>query len=317
MAITTTGTLTQEFVDALSAEMIPKPDDQYPFWAGLNPYAPYGPGSVRGSNVIKMNQPALVGGTMSETARRLTEGTDITTTPIAITEGQFSMTVREYGGPHDGSVVAPLGVTEFLRERAAKDLLADLGGKLRRDYIRWRDAVVRDIALTTTTSILADPAATEANIVAAKAASAAWLARVRKQLATNLIPPLPSTGRWIGYITSKDVMELATDTTIAAAKQTRDDHPAITGYVTTVHGIDLFEATYMPTKGVGSGGAVTGYQSIFIGTLPTQGYYQGKSVSVRRNNNDDFGRKDLLAWVSHEAYGALDINAAAVRGLTT
>jgi len=316
MALTTTATLTQEFVEALSMEMLPKSDDKYPFHASGLCYEPYSPGSMRGANVIDIQQPVLVGGTMTEASRRLTEGTDLATTGIAITETRFQLTVREYGGPHDGTNVQPLGITEFMLKRASHDLLTDLGGKLRRDYLRWRDAVVRDLALGTTSLVLSDAAATEGNIVVSKPASYAWLTRVRKKLADLLIAP-QANGRYTGFVSTKDYADLLNDADVKTAMVYRDDAMQFSGYIGTVCGIDLYEVTYMPTKGVGAASAVTGYQSIFFGVNPPLGYYEAMGVSPRVSTNNDFGRKQLLAWVSHEAYGALDINNFVVRGIST
>jgi hypothetical protein len=316
MALTTTATLTQEFVEALAMEMLPKPDDKYPFFDAGMLHQPYSPGSLSGANVIDIQQPVLPGGTMTEAARRLTEGTALATTGLAITETRFQITVREYGGPHDGTNVQPFGITEFLLKRAAHDLLADLGGKLRRDYLRWRDAVVREMALATTNAVMSSPSLAEGAITANIAASYAMLVRVRRALANALIPPL-ANGRYIGFVSTKDYADLLADADIKQAMATRDDAPVITGYIGTVCGIDLYEATYFLTKGVGAGQAVTGYQSLFFGGIPFIGYYSGMPVTPRVSTDNDFGRKQLLAWVAHEAYGPLDINNACVRGIST
>lgn len=317
MALNTTATLTQEFVDALAMEMLPKPDDTYQFFSspGLI-HEPFSPGSKAGTKQILMNQPAFPGAGFAEADRRTTEATRYAGgTPLSITETQYPLVLREYGGPHDGVGPVPIGLSEFLIKSATSDLVSDVGGKLRRDYLRWRDAVIRDLALGTTSLVTADGTA-EGAITAAKKASYEWLTRVRKTLKQKLVPA-GANGRYIGFLDPKDVTDLLNDADVKQAKATRDDAPVITGYIGTVAGFDLYEATTFPTKAVGAGGAVTGYQSFFHGTIPGIGHYTHQAATPRVDKNDDFGRMFLTMWFSEEAYGECDLDNAVVRGITT
>jgi hypothetical protein len=326
MAITTSS-FTQELENALLAFLVAKPDDRYGLFDVVSKeVAP--PGSIQGSKTIHVDQFNWTGssGTFDESSRRLTDGTDISGTPVGMSAGQFTLTLREYGGPHDSSNVAPLGITELMLSIATHDLAAKIGPHLLRDYRRWKDAVCRDICLTSTSYMTggSSPSSTnEGTVTSGQKATFAWLTEVAAMLKTNLAPAMPN-GRYMGFISPRHTKELLQDSDVKQVFQgggaLRQDIPTINGYVGTLAGIDLFELTTIVTKGVGSGSAVTGYQAIFCGDrdgLPCCGHYDHLAVTPRVNKNDDYGRKYLTIWKEHAAYGALDVNTACVRGITT
>src|SRR6266576_7152655 len=110
--LTTTATLTQELFDMIAAEMLIKPDDEYLFLREAVPM----PGTIEaGAKTVQFNQPVLPTGSYDETSRRLTDGTDIDAGLIDISLSTQIMTVREYGGPHDGTAVRPFAITDRLK----------------------------------------------------------------------------------------------------------------------------------------------------------------------------------------------------------
>src|SRR5688572_6654520 len=103
--LTTTSTLTEELFDMIAAEMLIKPDDEFMF---LREVVPQAPSSIdAGATTIQFNQPELPSGTYTESSRRLTDGTDIDSGLIDLSMGSVVLTIREYGGPHDGTAVRP------------------------------------------------------------------------------------------------------------------------------------------------------------------------------------------------------------------
>ncbi len=305
----------------LLAYLVPKPDDAIQvFDSGLmTPVAEQG--SVKGSTTLHVDQFGFTGsgGTMTETARRLTDGTDVSGTPVGMSATQYALTVREYGGLHDGANVAPLGITELMLDTATHDLAAKIGPHLMRDYRYWRDQVAIGLALTTTTywTAGATPSNTnQATVTAGQKASYNWLTEIRANLAGNKIPGF-GNGRYRGFIQPRQTKELLQDADVKQAMATRTDAAQIVGYIGTLAGIDLYEATNLGTTGIGSAGGVTGYNALFYGAFAPCGYYEHLGVSARVNKNDDYGRKYLTIWKEHAAYGALDVNTMAVKGWST
>ncbi len=321
MAITTTSSFTTELENMLLAFVTPKPDDQLSiFTSGLvTPVA--APGSVKGSTVLHVNQFGWTGsgGTFTEAARRLTDGTDVSGTPVGMSATQYTLNVREYGGPHDATNVAPLGITELMLDVGTHELAAKIGPHLLRDYLYWRDLVALNLALTTTSYWTAGTTPSnsdQATVAAAEKASYSWLTEIRANLAANKVPAF-GNGRYRGFIQPRQTKELLQDSDVKQAMATRPDGAPITGYIGTLAGIDLYEATNLGTTGIGAGSAVTGYNSVFFGAVAPIGMYQHMPMTPRLNKNDDYGRKYLTIWKEHAAYGALDVNTYAIKGFST
>lgn len=321
MAITTTASFTQELESMLMAFTTPKPDDQLSIFASGLMGEVASPGSVVGSTTLHVNQFGWTGsgGTFTESARRLTDGTDVSGTPVGMSATQYSLTLREYGGPHDASNVAPLGITELMLGVGTHNLAQKIGPHLLRDYMYWRDQVALGLAMTTTSywTAGATPSSTnQATVTAAQKASYTWLTEIRANLASNKVPTF-GNGRYRGFIQPRQTKELLQDSDVKQAMATRPDGAPIVGYVGTLAGIDLYEATNLGTTGIGAGSAVTGYNSVFFGAVAPCGYYQHMGMTPRLNNNNDYGRKYLTIWKEHAAYAALDVNTYAIKGFST
>jgi hypothetical protein len=327
MAMTTVDALgTDEFLDILNAEMLPRPDDRY-IWDLMGCMKEYeAPKGVATSAVtdkkLLVNKPTFIGAGFSEAARRLTDGTDVGIgNPLGLDYDQFGIQVREYGGPYTAggvNAVTPIGITEFTSERSLQNIAEEIGEKLRRDHVRWRNAVCRDLCLASTTVVLADSAAAEGNIVAGKGISWEFLRRLRKSLEDLLIPPFPN-GQYRYAIGTNDEANLYLDADVKDALKRRPelDEAFKVGYIGSVLGFDFVVDTTMPTKAVGAGGAVTGYQGVAHGAIPCIGHSTALAPQARRSELTDYGRKGLFIWKSHEGWGTLDLNNVCVRTITT
>jgi hypothetical protein len=277
-------------------------------------------GSVQGSTTLHFNRFDFVGTeTYTTASRALTDGTAISGTPVALSAAQKTLNVQELAGPYNGTAVAPIGITEGMLKMSMHSLAERIGPALMRDYKRFRDAVVRDLALASTVYVTggATPSLTnEGAIAAAQAATYAWLTEVRQQLADRKVPPFANE-RYRGFIQPRHTKELLRDADVKAAMNTRPDAAQIVGYIGTLAGIDLYEWTFIPTKGVGAGGAVVGYQSIFFGGIPGVGLYQHEAVSVRVKDDTDYGRQLNTVWKEFAGYADAWASDVIVRGITT
>jgi hypothetical protein len=322
MALTTLATLTQELETILATYLVPKTDDRLGFFeSGIcGEVAPAG--SVSGSNTLHFNRFDYVGTeTYSTASRTLTDGTAISGTPVALSAAQKTLNVIEFAGPYNGSGVAPIGITEGMLKTSLHDLASRIGPALQRDYKRFRDAVCRDICLASTSYMSggATPSSTNEGTVTAggQKATYAWITEVRQALADKKVPAFGANGRYRGFIMPRHTKELLNDSDVKAAFNTRPDAAQITGYVGTLAGIDLYEMTFIPTKGVGSAGGVTGYQAIFFGEIPGCGMYQHEPVSVRVKDDTDYGRQLNTIWKEFAGYADAWASDVIVRGLTT
>ncbi len=302
MALTMTTGLTQELFDAIAAEMLIKADDNFTF---LQQVAPQAPSSIEaGAKTVTFNQPDLPTGVYTESGRRLTEGTAITTASKAITMSTKTLTFREYGGPDVSGTVTPFGITEKMLKMAKHDLISLLGSFMRRDRNKWLNQVRMDDMLTTTNVVTPDGSA-EGAIAAGVPASAAMLRALNKKMKDQLVPTFPD-GRWKLIITTQDEKSLKADLEINAAfREFAAANPIInSGQIGVYEGFQIYVDTLLSTAAVGSGGLVTGYQGLAYGP-----YHLGHGVimepSIRRADDTDFGRQERILWVSLEAFGLL------------
>lgn len=314
MAITSTTTLTQEMVDLLSAEMLIQTDDVYLFHGNGPIQFPDAEASEPGHLVLLFNRPVLPTGTYTETSRRLVDGTDVNTDGIAIAETQVGLTVREYGGPHDGTKVTPFNVTRFLKSRAKHNIVAQIGAFLRRDRERFLDVTTMNLLLAATIVVTPDGTA-PASIAAGQAASVAWLRRLNKAMKDNKIPPFPN-GRWRLVIDSADEASLKADAEYREAyRYFVGQNPLFSGHVATCEGFDIMSSSMLPTTLVGAGDSVTAHQSVAFGPYGI-GHGRALEPEVRTGDATDFGRKESVIWYSQEAIGTLYADLL-VRGITT
>lgn len=313
MALATSATLTQEFVDMLSAELLPREDDRYPFYEN-GPIMKQDDEATQPGKVILFDRPVLPTGTFTEASRRLTEGTAIGTDSLAVTMDQVSLTVREYAGPHDGSAIKPFGITEFLKKRAKHDLVGLIGSHMRRDRIKFLDQTIMDLLLAATT-VVTPNGVTEAAIAAGQVATASWLRALNKTMKDALIPTFPN-GNWRLIINTRDEQNLLADTEYREANRYLGlQNPVFKGHIGTFAGFDIMSSTRFPTKAVGAASAVTGYQGVAFGPYGV-GHGVGMEPQIRAANDTDFGRQERVLWVAHECFGTLMANML-VRTITT
>ncbi len=261
-----------------------------------------GPGKV-----FLIDQPAYMdSGTFTEAARVLTEGTAVTATPQAVTMAQVSMTCKEYAGPHDGSNVAPVAITDFLKRRSKHDLVEYLGLLLRRDRNKWMDRVLSNLMLASTNKTYGSGAA---NLTAATAGSAPLIdddiAAAKLALQSRNIPTF-SDGMYCMVLSPQHEADLRKDDQFReVVRYMAADGPLIQGHLGDYNGFHLFVSNNIVTAGVGSGGLVTGYQGLAFGPQSV-GWGVGMEAEARKSKSDDFGREDRLIWISHESFKLLN-----------
>lgn len=358
MTVATSSTLTQEFVDQLSQELLLEADAANVFAmlanaaragalgipdimgrSGTSPNMQEAMGAGVGTlkifderwmsvardfamvvsepttpgKVILIDQPRFLGGTFTEASRALTEATRITATPQAPTMGQVSVTIKEYAGPHDGTNVAPIGITDFLKRRSRHDLIEYLGTLLRRDRNRFIDTVIINLLLTTT-NVTTPSATAEASLTAGMPMTEDVLAAAFRSLSERSIPTF-SNGMYMAVITPKHFQDLRADTKFReSVRYLGIEGALISGHLANHAGFMIVQSNNIPTHGVGSGGAVTGYQSLAFGPQAI-GWAIGMDGEARRSKDDDYGREDRVVWIAHEGWQLMD--ASFVQRITT
>lgn len=348
MSIATSGTLTQEFTDQLSMELLRAPDSQWVFatladaaragalgipeimgrmgasgaanamnnaMGSIDRMTEAGRGfckvvmepSQPGKNVL-IDRPVYLAGDFGEAARRLTEGTPIDTANLnAPTMQQVSVTLREYAGPMkaDGSAVAPLAISEFLKNRARHDIVEYMGMHLRRDRNLFVDSTIRDLLLSTSNVTTPGDTATGSMTAGGSPMTEATLAEVKLRLLSRKIAPFPN-GNYMLVLDPQHDKDLHADSAFREITRYQvDKGPLLSGYQTSYGGFDICISTNLPTVAVGSAGSVTGYQAVAFGPEAI-GWAIGDDCTARRSKADDFGRQDLVIWRAIEGWALLN-----------
>lgn len=314
MANTTTASIPDEVRQAINMALLLRPDDSYIF-PNIGPIQKEDAAvSEQGVTSVKFIKPDYLGGLFTEASRRLSEDTDVSASSQSITETNVVLTTREYAGPHDGTGVVPLGIREFIKRRSTHDLIQWASTLLTRDRNRFLDRVFLDLLLSSTNVVTPDGSA-EGALVADKVATVDWIRSVLKAMRDAKVPTYPD-GYYRAVITTRDEMNLKKDPEFREhVRYLGQSNPVFPGHVGTIEGFHFAVSTHPPTKGVGAGGAVTGYQSMFFGPLGL-GWGTALAPEVREDEVKDFGRKDRLIWIAEEAFGTL-YPELLFRGITT
>lgn len=254
--------------------------------------------------VILIDQPRYLGGGFSLADRTLTEGTAVSATPQAAAMGQVAVNIVELAGPHNDTAVAPIGITDFLKRRATHNLVEYVGLLLRRDRNRFVDSVIVDTMLGTT-NVTTPGDTAEADLVVDQPMTEDILSAILEKLQTRNIPTF-ANGMYFLAISPKHLKDLKADTKFReSVRYLGEDGALVQGHVANHGGFMIAVSTNIPTVGVGTGGAVTGYQALAFGP-ESFGHAIGMDAEARRSKDDDFGREDKVLWVAHEGYKLLD-----------
>lgn len=98
--------------------------------------------SKKSGDTVTVNRPSFVNYTATESSRRLTRGSSITTTSVNLQSEQTALTLFEYGGPYDttNTRVAPFALEAFDAQFGIHDQPSIIGKQLKRDFHRFLDA---------------------------------------------------------------------------------------------------------------------------------------------------------------------------------
>lgn len=339
MSVATSSTLTQEFVDQLSQELLIEPDPQWVFAllagaaragalgipemmgpsgavANMEQAMSGGMGTLRlldqrwmsvaGSfckvvsepttpgKVILIDRPAFLdSGLFTEASRRLVEATPVSATPQAPTMGQATVTIREYAGPHDGSNVAPIGVTDFLKRRARHDMISYVGGLLRRDRNKWVDrAILEQLLSTSHATDGADDAPFTEDMMSA----------ILRKLQERNVPTF-ANGMYMLVISPIHLQDLKGDEKFRESVRYLGEQGAlIQGHVANHGGFMVVVSNNIPSATVDD---QTAYQAVAFGP-ESVGWAIGLDAEARRSKDDDFGREDRVLWLAHEGWALLN-----------
>lgn len=204
-------------------------------------------GKGRG-DTIKFQRPVFATGGLTKAARELTTNQTISTTGTVVQAEEVPVTLKEYHGPDkDGNGVKPYAIWGFdAKFRANKLQLASVTTQhLRRDYVSWLDAVIRDEFLQSGNVTYPLGVANAAAFVAGGNAkfSLEQILRARKALSDREWMRFPN-GRYVCLVPTSFNTDMLEDVDYREqSKFHADGRNLLYGYISSVQDIDFFECT--------------------------------------------------------------------------
>jgi hypothetical protein len=323
-AIDAGATTVQQFVSMQGAgASVPPTLDQLARLADTYPNAvvavdDFGKGQ---GDTIKMRRPVFEGGGYDLASRQVIPDKATSVTGQAIKGEEVPIVLHEYEGPFSvaNSAVNPYAIRDFdAKYKANKDSLADLVTMhLRRDYVKWLDAVVRDLMRGSTTITYADDVANVLSFTngAGHGSSLDMIMKARKALSDREWSKFPN-GRYLLVVpTSFNVQMVGDPDYRALSAQHTADRNLLFGYITSIQDVDIVESTTLKTYVAGEtvpgdGNTVptsaTVYESLLIGP-GSVGVGTAMAPTAFWADDTDFGKSAKVVWRSIQAFAGLDI----------
>ncbi len=251
-----------------------------------------------------------------------------------ITANSVSITLKEYGMGKNATI-QPISIPEFILARSLLDLEAALSQNLGQNYYEFEDIGLRNLWFGTSRVVynrLNTIETVPANLVAGSGGTItfAFLNNLYAYMSGLQIPAYEN-GKYGIVLNSTALAQLSND--LATRNQyltkdsmmditnilnaaTKSDLPKIDGYcgdianfmIFTTNAISLGIAGTVGVRNETLGIGVRTTRTNFAFGASTIARVAGMPMSIRRDMNDDFGRRNRYVWVSHEGFGALDID---------
>lgn len=273
-------------------------------------------GAFSDGDTVKINRYPMLGNNgLTLADRRLSETNTVgTANTTRQTVQQISVTLEEYMGPHDGTGVGPLAVTEKAMRQAMVRYLDNgnllsffnsIGGMgLKNDHDKWHDRVLSDLMRTTTNKLNPDSVAdgSTATTSTGSKIDVADLETLKEDMQSALVPTFPD-GFYYAVIPPRMEKHLKQDADFKEATFYFKPDTQFKGVLTEFAGFRFWVSTNLPPTTVNS---LTAYEGLFFGPQVV-GYGEGNvPLNIRRNVNDDYSRFMYLIWQVYRGYSVLD-----------
>lgn len=255
---------------------------------------------------VRINRPAFANTTYTQASRQIKRSQSISTTPIAVGSEQTHLVLERYSGPYDqaNSRVAPLAVEGFDAAMGIHSAGSIVGTQLVRDFHRWTDAVLVNIADGGTT-VYPDgmSADNDATTVGSFPMTLEQVSRTEEEMDDASLPTLPDGSRVL-MLSPKQWKQLKHD---PEYKAQAEFHSAFNllfpNYVGSVGKFHIFKSTTLsrPTNGssvpVHRGIAMA--PGCFLGGC-------GRKPRVAASTDDNYGETAKVVWIADLAFGLAD-----------
>jgi len=257
---------------------------------------------------VRLNRPKFTDSTYTEASRRLTPGVSVSTSGIALSSEQTSITLHEYAGPYSNSAgaVVPIAIDKGAAQNGVHNAWDAAGLQFTRDFHKWLDHwVVSTLDLTTNIvrprGMAADNDATGAGQFPLDYET---VIRTNRIMNDASLPRLPD-GRRIMVVTPTGAAQLGLDRRFQRASAYMPEFNTLFAgtYVKSLPEFHIFMSQTLTVADNDSGVEIQHAHAIAPGAL---GIAMGMAPEVRPNTNDDYGRTVLAIWMAWLGLELLD-----------
>lgn len=266
-------------------------------------------------HTIRINRPRYGSGGFTLASREVTSGSVISTTAIDLQSEQVTITLKRYGGPYDPNqtAVAPLALDRFDSSRSVHSLAGVVGTHMQRDFDRWLDTVTATFLSSGTTTLWPQgfTADNGSSVAGDMPMDVDLLFRGYETMKLANIPTF-SNGRYRAFITPTAARQIKNDSQAAqyirydVAGQNPVTGPGgtpLAGFLGQIAGVDIFEATTLPSTANGNSIPVStnimvapGMMALGAGALPY----------VASSTDDNYGESAKVVWLSYLGFNLAD-----------
>lgn len=257
-------------------------------------------------NTVRINRPAYASSTYTEASRRIASGASISTSAVAAKSEQATLTLFRYGGPYDGSAVAPMAIESFDASMGVHSQPMIVGNSLKQDFNKFVDAV--QVSLLDLASSTVYPkgmtAANDATAADQFKFSFEQLTKLHQAASEANLPTLPDGNRML-VLHPNQFRQLSTDGRYQTAGQFFPEFNVLFGgsYKKTVHGVHIFESTTLTSA------ANTSSVTVYTGHLIAPGALlagMGRAPRIASSTDDNYGETIKVVWLADLAFGLAD-----------
>lgn len=255
-------------------------------------------------SMVRFSRPSYANTTYTVASRRIGANASISTQAINVGSEQVSLTLERFAGPYDqtNSRVAPFAIDAMDARLGVHKLSTMVGSHLKRDFVKFIDAV--QVTLLDTASTVVYPDGMTADNDATTAGSFpldldTMASAERRADEANL--PQFADGHRIAVLHPKQVEELRTDDDYQRSAQFMPHLNALMpGYVSTIGKLHVFKSTTLATNTNASTVTVRKGHIIAPGVLMGG---MGRRPRVAATTDDNYGEAAKVIWLADLAFG--------------
>lgn len=252
---------------------------------------------------MRFNRPSFATSTYTLASRIVGPNQTLSTTPVAVTAEQTSLTLLRLGGPYDSTNgVSPIAIENFDANMSVHKLVEVAGLTLVYDYHRTLEGIITGL-LDLGTAIYPGTASADSDFTAVSdfPMDVETIRRAEATADTNSLPVF-SDGYRIAVLHPTQILQLQSDDEYQKQAVFMPEYNTLKGYVKTISRTHIFRSPTLTETTNGTVKVCKGHficpQSLLVG--------MGRPVSVRQASDDNFGETPKILWLGDMAFGLAD-----------